>query len=265
MIRSPRPGSMSSDSRTAESLAGRGRMVKSPSRGRIDKRQAILDAAFTVFARRGYENACVREIAEEAGVAKPTVYHHLRDKENLFRQAIEAAADTAMAENLAVAERLRAPGDDLRAALEDTAYRMLQVCCGERARALRWLTYAQVGGFPDLIAAVQDRTQGRLGEALAEPAGPSLAGRPAAPPATRPRRRSSSSPCSPGRWRRAPGWAPARSRPPRPARWPGPPSTPSCGPTDRPPDRAGVAGPGRLRPGSPATPCADPRTAPCCR
>ncbi|MFE9362503.1 TetR/AcrR family transcriptional regulator [Streptomyces sp. NPDC006978] len=149
-----------------------------PSRGRIDKRQAILDAAFTVFARRGYENACVREIAEEAGVAKPTVYNHLRDKENLFRQAAEAAADTVMAENLAVAERLRAPGDDLRAALEDTAYRMLQVCCGERARALRWLTYAQVGGFPDLIAAVQDRTQGRLGEALADRlARLSLAGR----------------------------------------------------------------------------------------
>ncbi|WP_322983625.1 TetR/AcrR family transcriptional regulator [Streptomyces sp. S584] len=149
-----------------------------PSRGRIDKRQAILDAAFTVFARRGYENACVREIAEEAGVAKPTVYNHLRDKENLFRQAVEAAADTVMAENLAVAERLRAPGDDLRAALEDTAYRMLQVCCGERARALRWLTYAQVGGFPDLIAAVQDRTQGRLGEALADRlARLSLAGR----------------------------------------------------------------------------------------
>ncbi|MFF3833386.1 TetR/AcrR family transcriptional regulator [Streptomyces sp. NPDC002455] len=149
-----------------------------PSRGRIDKRQAILDAAFTVFARRGYENACVREIAEEAGVAKPTVYNHLRDKENLFRQAIEAAADTVMAENLAVAEQLRAPGDDLRAALEDTAYRMLQVCCGERARALRWLTYAQVGGFPDLIAAVQDRTQGRLGEGLADRlARLSLAGR----------------------------------------------------------------------------------------
>ncbi|MFJ8860236.1 TetR/AcrR family transcriptional regulator [Streptomyces sp. NPDC102451] len=147
-------------------------------RGRIDKRQAILDAAFTVFARRGYENACVQEIAEEAGVAKPTVYNHLRDKENLFRHAIEAAADTVMAENLAVADRLRAPGDDLRAALEDTAYRMLQVCCGERARALRWLTYAQVAGFPDLIEAVQDRTQGRLGEALADRlARLSLAGR----------------------------------------------------------------------------------------
>lgn len=138
------------------------------SRGRIDKRQAILDAAFAVFARRGYSQACVQEIAEEAGVAKPTVYNHLSDKETLFRHALMAAADAVSADNLAVADRLRDPGDDLRATLEDVSYRMLQVCCGERARALRWLTYAQVARFPDLIESVQSRTSHRLGEALAD-------------------------------------------------------------------------------------------------
>jgi AcrR family transcriptional regulator len=148
------------------------------SRGRIDKRQAILDAAFAVFARRGYANTCVQEIAEEAGVAKPTVYNHLSDKENLFRHAMEAAADAVSAENLAVVERLRDPGDDLPAVLEDAAYRLLQVCCGERARALRWLTYSQVGGFPDLIEVVQGRTSQRVCEALADRlARLSLAGR----------------------------------------------------------------------------------------
>ncbi|MFD3927957.1 TetR/AcrR family transcriptional regulator [Streptomyces sp. NPDC058614] len=148
------------------------------SRGRIDKRQAILDAAFTVFARQGYANTCVKEIAEEAGVAKPTVYNHLSDKENLFRHAMEAAADLVSAENLAVVERLRDPGDELPAALEDIGYRLLQVCCGERARSLRWLTYSQVGGFPDLIEAVQGRTSQRVAEALADRlARLSLAGR----------------------------------------------------------------------------------------
>ncbi|MEV7340314.1 TetR/AcrR family transcriptional regulator [Streptomyces sp. NPDC093544] len=148
------------------------------SRGRIDKRQAILGAAFTVFARRGYANTCVQEIAEEAGVAKPTVYNHLSDKETLFRRALEAAADEVSAENLAVVERLREPGDDLPAALEDVSYRLLQVCCGERSRALRWLTYSQVGGFPDLIEAVQGRTSQRVAEALADRlARLSLAGR----------------------------------------------------------------------------------------
>ncbi|WP_327714570.1 TetR/AcrR family transcriptional regulator [Streptomyces sp. NBC_00490] len=140
------------------------------SRGRVDKRQAILDGAFAVFARRGYAQACVQEIAEEARVAKPTVYSHLNDKETLFRHTIEAAADTVMAENLALVERLRerAPDDDLRVALADLAQRLLRVCCGERARALRWLTYAQMARFPDLIETVQERTAHRPRAALAD-------------------------------------------------------------------------------------------------
>ncbi|EFL28812.1 TetR family transcriptional regulator [Streptomyces himastatinicus ATCC 53653] len=139
-------------------------------RGRVDKRQAILDAAFAVFARRGYAQACVQEIAEEARVAKPTVYSHLNDKETLFRSAIETAADALSAESLAVVERLRdrAADDDLRAALTDLAQRLLRVCCGERARALRWLTYAEVTRFPDLIETVQERTAHRPHAALAD-------------------------------------------------------------------------------------------------
>ncbi|GAA4602423.1 TetR/AcrR family transcriptional regulator [Actinoallomurus liliacearum] len=141
---------------------------RSAPRGRIDKRVAILDAAFTVFARRGYEQACVQEIAEVAGVAKPTVYNHLSDKENLFRHAIEAAADAVMADNLAVVDRMRDAGDDLRTTMEDVAYRMLRICCDERSRALRRLAYAQLNRFPDVIEVVHRRTSGRLAEGLAD-------------------------------------------------------------------------------------------------
>ncbi|MFE7795991.1 TetR/AcrR family transcriptional regulator [Nocardia sp. NPDC057440] len=137
-------------------------------RGRIDKREAILNAAFTVFARRGYDKACVQEIADEAGVAKPTVYNHLTDKETLFRHAILAAADAVTAENLAIVERLRDPGDDLSAALSDTAYRLLEVCAAERARDLRRLTYAQHANLPDLTATVLERTAQGVAEALAD-------------------------------------------------------------------------------------------------
>jgi TetR/AcrR family transcriptional regulator, mexJK operon transcriptional repressor len=143
-------------------------MEATAARGRIDKRQAILEAAFVVFARRGYSQAGVQEIADEAGVAKPTVYNHLADKENLFRHAMAATADAVLAENLAIIERLRDPGDDLQATVEDVAYRMLQTCCTERSLALRWLTYAQVARFPDLIEFVTERTSKALGEALAD-------------------------------------------------------------------------------------------------
>lgn len=76
-------------------------------RGRIDKRQAILDAAFDVFAEHGYAQALVQEIAEQAGVAKPTVYNHFTDKETLFRATLTAAAQTVMDGNIAVLDRMR--------------------------------------------------------------------------------------------------------------------------------------------------------------
>lgn len=137
-------------------------------RGRIDKRQAILDVAFTVFARRGYDKACVQEIADEAGVAKPTVYNHLNDKRTLFEHAVLAAADAVSAETLAIVDRLREPGDDLAATLTETARALLEECASERARALRALTYAQLAAFPELADTVLARTSGRIAEALAD-------------------------------------------------------------------------------------------------
>ncbi|WP_241483058.1 TetR/AcrR family transcriptional regulator [Nocardiopsis halophila] len=55
-------------------------------RGRIDKRRAILEAASRVFTRDGYGRSCVREIAAEADVAKPTVYNHVHDKDPSSRR-----------------------------------------------------------------------------------------------------------------------------------------------------------------------------------
>ncbi|MFE3051884.1 TetR/AcrR family transcriptional regulator [Nocardia sp. NPDC059239] len=141
---------------------------RTATRGRIDKRRAILEAAFVVFARRGYAQACVQEIAEEAGVAKPTIYNHLNDKETLFRQTLAAVADKVLAESLSVVDRLRSPGPDLRATLEDVAYRLIRLCCTDRSRALRWLTYAQIVQFPDLIDIVVNRTSVQLAETLAD-------------------------------------------------------------------------------------------------
>ncbi|MFF5306629.1 TetR/AcrR family transcriptional regulator [Streptomyces sp. NPDC013161] len=137
-------------------------------RGRMDKRQAILDAAFEVFAERGYVQALVQEIAERAGVAKPTVYSHFTDKESLFRATLTATAQAVMDTNIAVLDRMRGPGDDLRATLNDVAYQLVRSCCDRRSRSLRWLTYAQVARFPDLIEVVQGCTSVRIAEAMAD-------------------------------------------------------------------------------------------------
>ncbi len=48
------------------------------------RRQAILQAARQVFARKGYDPATLEAVAREAGLAKGTLYLYFRDKEDLF-------------------------------------------------------------------------------------------------------------------------------------------------------------------------------------
>ena len=59
-----------------------------------DKPQQIVDAAVRVFARNGYYNSRVSDIAREAGIASGTIYLYFRTKEEilvtLFRDKMAA-------------------------------------------------------------------------------------------------------------------------------------------------------------------------------
>jgi AcrR family transcriptional regulator len=57
------------------------------------RRQAILEAALTVFAEHGYEAARLDEVAARAGVAKGTLYLYFKDKQALFESLIRNAID----------------------------------------------------------------------------------------------------------------------------------------------------------------------------
>ena len=52
------------------------------------KRRAILQAATTVFLRKGYVGTSMDEIAALATVSKQTVYKHFADKETLFSELV---------------------------------------------------------------------------------------------------------------------------------------------------------------------------------
>jgi AcrR family transcriptional regulator len=57
------------------------------------RRAAILAAARSVFAERGYERATIREIARRAGVTHGLVVMHFATKEQLFLQAVPGTRD----------------------------------------------------------------------------------------------------------------------------------------------------------------------------
>jgi TetR/AcrR family fatty acid metabolism transcriptional regulator len=59
-----------------------------------DKRRKILEAAISVFAKKGYFTARITDIARSAGVADGTIYLYFNNKEDIiasvFAQVIEA-------------------------------------------------------------------------------------------------------------------------------------------------------------------------------
>ncbi|MBO0700805.1 MAG: TetR/AcrR family transcriptional regulator [Zavarzinella sp.] len=55
----------------------------------IRRRAAILEAAIRVFARRGYRDTNLQDVADALGVAKGTLYLYYRGKEELFLAAVD--------------------------------------------------------------------------------------------------------------------------------------------------------------------------------
>jgi AcrR family transcriptional regulator len=77
--------------------------------------QSIQEAAIRVISRKGMAAATMQEIAEEAGIAKGTIYLYFRDREELVEKTFETAIgqlharlDAAMEVAGSFEERLRA-------------------------------------------------------------------------------------------------------------------------------------------------------------
>lgn len=69
-------------------------MTQAPERLTREEKKArtraqLIDAATTVFARRGFVAASLDEVAEEAGLTKGAVYSNFDSKEELFEAVIE--------------------------------------------------------------------------------------------------------------------------------------------------------------------------------
>ena len=90
---------------------------KSPGRrqsGAGDKRAAILNAATSVFARHGFFNAQVADVAREAGVAAGTVYLYFRSKDDLLTSIFEESMTRALVATDRVLEGVTDPIERLR-------------------------------------------------------------------------------------------------------------------------------------------------------
>src|SRR3982750_4696540 len=79
-----------------------------------DKREAIMRAATKVFARSGYFNSKVADVAREAGVADGTVYLYFKSKEDILHSIFDRSVEEALGAAREQIKRVTDPKEKLR-------------------------------------------------------------------------------------------------------------------------------------------------------
>lgn len=133
---------------------------------RPDKRRAILDAALLTFARDGFAEASVDDIARAAGVAKPTVYNHFGDKRSLFLEVLAEYAARSGERVSAMIDEIDVHTDDLRAELRRLGAQIIACVTDVEGAAVIRLQFSESPRFGELVDDIRDtgrhRTQDRL-------------------------------------------------------------------------------------------------------
>ena len=130
----------------------------------VRRRERILDAAFTVFSRRGYRAAGVDEVGRQADTSKGGVYFHFPTKEKLFLELLRTTADRLVAKVERTIADVPDPIDRADLALRT----VLSVFAGHRTMARLFLIDA-VGAGPAFQAELQslhERFIGLIAEQL---------------------------------------------------------------------------------------------------
>ena len=109
------------------------------------RRQAIIEAALTVFAENGFGAARLDDVAARAGVAKGTLYLYFEDKESLFEAVIRNAVTPIIERLEALAS---APAVPFEAALEALAAMFEKEVLGTRRKLVARLVISEGPRFP---------------------------------------------------------------------------------------------------------------------
>ncbi|MCJ8170036.1 TetR/AcrR family transcriptional regulator [Atopomonas sediminilitoris] len=104
----------------------------------LEKKQAVLDAAKSLFLSQGYDATSMDAIAQAAGVSKLTLYSHFSDKDNLFSQSVRSHCEAQMPSELF---RLK-PDQDIAEQLGSIAKALVALIYDPEAVALHRLIIA---------------------------------------------------------------------------------------------------------------------------
>jgi len=74
-------------------------------------RNALVEAARRLFSERGYASVSTEEIVQAAGVTRGALYHHFRDKQDLFAEVVERLEQEVLEQVAGAALEVQEPWD----------------------------------------------------------------------------------------------------------------------------------------------------------
>jgi AcrR family transcriptional regulator len=111
------------------------------------RRDAILDAAHAIFARKGYAAAGIADLAGELGIGHGTVYRYFDNKRDVAAAVLDRAltriADVVTAEDATATDTL----DEYRAQVKRIGHRLYELFAADRA--LGRLVFFDLGAIDD--------------------------------------------------------------------------------------------------------------------
>lgn len=118
--------------------------------------EMILDAAKHLIMRNGFDGFSMRQLSEESGFAKGTIYHYFRDKQELYLEVIEREMLDTERVLCKAATQGSSPPQQLRAMIE--AYLHL----AEEKHHSMFLLLREVGHLDEELRALLQRHRGPL-------------------------------------------------------------------------------------------------------
>ncbi len=113
---------------------------------RQPRRAAILAAAVKVFFQFGYRKTSMEDVAAAAQVSRQTLYLQFRDKERLFRAALEYVTDQMLVS-------IRALAANPNGTVEQTLIGVFELLCGDS------LTLSSQVNIAELLAIAQSQEE----------------------------------------------------------------------------------------------------------
>jgi TetR/AcrR family transcriptional repressor of mexJK operon len=126
-----------------------------PTRERAaERRRELLDRALEMFLERGFDHTTIRDVAEDVGMTRRTVYAAFADKTELLQATLDNAAEHLVVppEKLAAIDR-----SDLRAALMEVARLRHAYTLSPRGLLLERFIHAESYRFAALMQHLQER------------------------------------------------------------------------------------------------------------